>query len=70
MGFDDCVFKEKPSFSPEKELENLLKAYKDAREVFCIDLQAQKDNEHSRITTETNLYYFNVGLLMGMKRKN
>lgn len=34
MGNDDCVFKEEPSFSPEKELENLLKAYKDAREVF------------------------------------
>lgn len=70
MGNDDCVFKEETSFSPENELENLLKAYKDAREVFCIDPQAQKDNEQSRIITETNLYSFNVGLLMGMKRKN
>lgn len=69
MGNDDCVFKEEPSFSPENELENLLKAYKDAREVLCIDLQAQKDNEHSRIITETNLYSFNVGLLMGMRWK-
>lgn len=34
MGNDDFVFKEESSFSPEKELENLLKAYKDAREVF------------------------------------
>ena len=67
MGNDDCVFKEDQSFSPEKELENLLKAYKDAREVFCIDPQAQKDNERSRIITETNLYSFNVGLLMGMR---
>lgn len=63
MGNDDCVFKEEPSFSPEKELENLLKAYKDAREVFCIDPQAR------RKTTETNLYSFNVGLLMGMRWK-
>lgn len=69
MGNDDCVFKEESSFSPEKELENLLKAYKDAREVFFIDPQAQKDNEHSRIITETNLYSFNVGLLMGMRWK-
>ena len=69
MGNDDCVFKEETSFSPEKELENLLNAYKDADEVFCIDPQAQKHNEHSRITTETNLYSFNVGLLMGMRWK-
>ena len=69
MGNDDCVFKEEPSFSPEKELENLLKSYKDAREVFCIDPRAQKDNEHSRTMTETSLYSFNVGLLMGMRWK-
>ena len=69
MGNDDCVIKEEPSFSPEKELENLLKAYKDAHEVFCIDLLAQKKNEHSRIITETNLYSLNVGLLMGMRCK-
>lgn len=69
MGNDDCVIKEEQSFSPEKELENLLKAYKDASEVFCIDPQAQKDNEHIRIITETNLYSFNVGLLMGMRWK-
>lgn len=69
MGNDDFVIKEEPSFSHEKELENLLKAYKDAREVFCIDPQAQKDNEHSRIITATNLYSFNVGLLMGMRWK-
>ena len=69
MGNDDFVIKEEPSFSPEKELENLLKAYTDAREVFCIAPQAQKDNEHSRITTATNLYSFNVGLLMGMRWK-
>ena len=69
MGNDDSVIKEEPSFSPEKELEYLLKAYKDAREVFCIDPKAQKDNEHSRIITETNLYSFNVGLLMGMRWK-
>jgi hypothetical protein len=69
MENDNCVFKEEPSFSPENELENLLKAYKDAREVFCIDPQAQKDNEHSRIITETNLYSFNVGLLMGLRWK-
>ena len=31
--------------------------------------RAQKDNEHSRIITETNLYSFNVGLLMGMRWK-
>ena len=29
----------------------------------------QKENEHSRIITETNLYSFNVGLLMGMRCK-
>ena len=69
MGNDDCVFNEELSFSPEKELEILLKAYKDAHEVFCIDPQAQKDNEYSRIVTETNLYSFNVGLLMGMRWK-
>lgn len=69
MANDDCVFKEEPSFSPEKELENLLKAYKDAREVFCIDQQMQKEYEHNRITTEANLYSFNVGLLMGMRWK-
>lgn len=69
MGNDDCVFKEEPSFSPEKELENLLKAYKDAHEVFCIDPQAQKENEYNRTITETNLYSFNVGLLMGMRCK-
>lgn len=34
MGNDDCVIKEDPSFSPEKELENLLKAYKDSHEFF------------------------------------
>lgn len=69
MANDDCVIKEKPSFSPEKELETLLKAYKDVREVFCIDPQAKKENEYSRIITETNLYSFNVGLLMGMRWK-
>ena len=37
MANDDNVIKMEPSFSPEKELENLLKAYKDSREVFCID---------------------------------
>jgi len=63
------VIKEKPSFSPEKELESLLNAYKETHEVFFIDPQAQKENEHSRIITETNLYSFNVGLLMGMRRK-
>lgn len=69
MANDDCVFKEEPSFSPEKELENLLKAYKDAREVFCIYPKAQKEDEYSRLITETNLYFFNVGLLMGMRWK-
>lgn len=69
MGNDDRVFKDEPSFSPEKELENLLKAYKDAHEVFCIDPKAQKDNEYSRTITEINLYSFNVGLLMGMRWK-
>lgn len=69
MENDDNVIKTEPSFSPEKELENLLKSYKDAREFFCTDPQAQKDNEHSRIITETNLYSFNVGLLMGMRWK-
>ena len=69
MGNDDCVIKEAPSFSPEKELENLLKAYKDAHDFFCFDPKAQKENEYSRITTETNLYSFNVGLLMGMRWK-
>ena len=69
MGNDDSVIKEEPSFSPEKELENLLKSYKDAHEVFCINPKAQKDNEHIRIVTETNLYSFNVGLLMGMRWK-
>lgn len=69
MGNDECVIKEEPSFSPEKELERLLKAYKDALEVFYIDPKAQKDNEHSRIITETNLYSFNVGLLMGLRWK-
>lgn len=69
MANDDCVIKEEPSFSPEKELENLLKAYKDAREVFCIDPQMQKEYEHNWITTEANLYSFNVGLLMGMRWK-
>lgn len=69
MANDDCVFNEEPSFSPEKELENLLKAFKDAREVFFIDPKAKKDNEYSRIITETNLYSFNVGLLMGMRWK-
>ena len=69
MANDDFVFKEDPSFSPEKELENLLKAYKDARDVFCIDPKEQKKNEYSRIITETNLYSFNVGLLMGMRWK-
>ena len=69
MGNDDCVIKEDQSFSPEKVLENLLKAYKDTHEVFCVNPKAQKDNEHSRIITETNLYSFNVGLLMGMRWK-
>ena len=69
MANDDNVIKTEPSFSPEKELENLLKSYKDAHEVFYIDPQAQKDNEHSRIITETNLYSFNLGLLMGMRWK-
>jgi anion-transporting ArsA/GET3 family ATPase len=69
MANDDNVIKMEPSFSTENELENLLKAYKDAHEVFCIDPQAQKDNEHSRTITETNLYSFNVGLLMGMRWK-
>lgn len=69
MANDDCVIKEEPFFSPEKELEYLLKAYKDAHEVFCIDPKAQKENEHSRTITETNLYSFNVGLLMGMRWK-
>lgn len=69
MANDDCVFKEEPSFSPEKELDHLLKAYKDASEVFCIDPQMQKEYEHNRIITETNLYSFNVGLLMGMRWK-
>lgn len=36
MGNDECVIKEEPSFSPEKELERLLKAYKDALEVFTL----------------------------------
>lgn len=57
------------SFSPEKELERLLKAYKETHEVFYIDPQAQKENEHSRIITASNLYSFNVGLLMGMRWK-
>lgn len=69
MANDDCVFKDEPSFSPEKELETLLKAYRDAREVFCIDPKAQKENEYSRLITETNLYFFNVGLLMAMRWK-
>lgn len=42
MANDDRVFKDEPSFSPEKKLENLLKAYKDTHEVFCIDPKAQK----------------------------
>lgn len=66
---NDFVIKEEPSFSPEKELECLLKAYKETHEVFCIDPQAQKENEHSRTITESNLYSFNVGLLMGMRWK-
>lgn len=57
------------SFSPEKELERLLKAYKETYEVFYIDPQAQKENEHSRTITESNIYTFNVGLLMGMRWK-
>ena len=69
MANDHSVIKEESSFSPEQELENLLKAYKDAHEDFCIDPQAQKENEHSRIITEPNLYSFNVGLLMGMRWK-
>ena len=63
------VIETEVSFSPEKELERLLKAYKETHEVFYIDPQAKKENEHSRTITETSLYSFNVGLLMGMRWK-
>lgn len=56
-------------FSPEKELEGLLKSYRDTHNIIYLSQEQQKGNEYARITTESNLYAFNVGLLMGMRWK-
>lgn len=56
-------------FLLKRNLKICLRLTKTPAKFFCIDPQAQKDNEHSRIVTETNLYSFNVGLLMGMRWK-
>ena len=55
MGNDDCVIKEEPSFSPEKELENLLKAYWTA-----IEKGAMFDSRCFNIPEEevTNYFYW------------
>ena len=56
-------------FLLKRNLKICLRLTKTLAKFFFIDPQAQKDNEHSRIITETNLYSFNVGLLMGMRWK-
>lgn len=69
MANDDCVIKEEPSFSPEKELETLLETYKDSHSKFFIDEKQRTENENTKKITELSLYHFNVGLLMGMRLK-
>lgn len=56
-------------FSPEQELENLLETYKDCHSKFFIDEKQRAENENTKKFIGLSLYYFNVGLLMGMRCK-
>lgn len=56
-------------FSPEQELENLLETYNDCHSKFFIDEKQRAENENTKKFIGLSLYYFNVGLLMGMRWK-